>query len=255
MNFNQRLPVFITEEHPCSYLDDRKARTAFVDPSVPISKSLASALNLQGFRRSGRYLYKTSCENCSACQPLRVDIGQFKPNKSQKRNWKKNADVQADIKNACEIDDLTNQRYYLLYEQYICARHDKGDMFPPDLEQFNSFIGQLYLFSKIIEFSIEGNLAMVALCDELEDGLSAIYTFFDPDLSHRGLGVYSALWQIQYCLEQDLPYLYMGFWIEECSKMNYKSCYKPHQIFRSGRWQSIKASDELIGSDKNELNL
>jgi len=251
MNFNQRLPVFITEAHPCSYLDDREARTAFVDPSVPISKNLASALNLQGFRRSGRYLYKTSCTNCSACQPLRVDVARFKPNKSQKRNWKKNSDIKTLVKTSIDIDGTTRQNYYQLYEQYICTRHNKGDMFPPDKDQFDSFIGQLYPFSKIIEFSIGGNIVMVALCDALEDGYSAIYTFFDPDFRERGLGVYSALWQIEHCSSLGLPYLYMGFWIEACDKMSYKSNYKPNEIFHTNHWQP----GSNTRSNKSELNL
>lgn len=247
MNFSQRLPVFITESHPCSYLDDQLARTAFVDPSVPITRSLASALNIQGFRRSGRYLYKTSCDNCSACQPLRVDINTFTPNRSQKRNWKKNSDIQTQIKTSSELDESNNQAYYELYERYICTRHDEGDMFPPNQDQFENFIGQLYSFSKLIEFAIDNKIIMVALCDELEDGYSAIYTFFDPSYSNRGLGVYSVLWQIDHCQRLGLPYLYMGFWIEECDKMNYKSNYKPNEIFHTDKWQP--------GSNKSELNL
>ena len=243
MNFSRRLPVFVTEAHPCSYLEGLEARTAFVDPSVPINKSLASALNLQGFRRSGRYLYKTSCKACSACQPLRIDVQQFKPNKSQKRNWKKNADIRAQIRSASEMDEATNKGYYRLYEKYICTRHSQGDMFPPDQDQFDSFIGQLYPFSKIIEFTVDDNLIMIALCDELEDGYSAIYTFFDPDLSSRGLGVYSVLWQIEHCSNKSLPYLYMGFWIEQCDKMNYKSNYKPNEVFHSDKWRAIASKN------------
>ena len=240
MNLNQRLPVFITEAHPCSYLDERQARTAFVDPGVPVTKALTSALNLQGFRRSGRYLYKTSCEQCSACQPLRVEVDGFIPNRSQRRNRKKNSDLSVSIKTSLEIDDPSHQKYYALYERYIRQRHSEGDMYPPDREQFDSFIGQLYPFSRIIEFTLRGKLVMVALCDELEDGCSAIYTFFDPDHKDRGLGVYSALWQIDYCVTLQLPYLYMGFWVEKCNKMNYKSSYRPNEIFHAGRWHHYR---------------
>lgn len=246
MHINQRLPVFITEAHPCSYLEGKQARTAFVDPSIPISRGLASALNLQGFRRSGRYLYKTSCDNCNACQPLRVDVNAFRPNKSQRRNWRNNADLQVKILSSGDIDNRQRTHYYDLYQRYICARHDKGDMFPPDEEQFEGFIGRLYDFSRIIEFSLGDQIVMAALCDELEDGYSAIYTFFEPTLSHRGLGVYAVLWQIEHCVKLGLPYLYMGFWIEDCSKMNYKSKYRPNEIFCSDQWQSSSTPGKLM---------
>lgn len=237
MNFSQRLPVFITDTHPCSYLEGKQARTAFVDPNIEISQSLASALNLRGFRRSGRYLYKASCPDCSACQPLRVLVDQFVPSRSQKRNLKKNADLETRILKIDDMNEEKYQAYFTLYEAYISSRHDQGDMYPPSREQFDSFIGQLYSFSRLLEFRLDNKLIMVSLCDELEDGLSAIYTFFDPELQDRGLGVYSTLWQIQYCLESKLAFVYMGFWVKDCNKMNYKSKYRPNQIFHSDSWQ------------------
>lgn len=237
MFINHRLPVFITDTHKCSYLENRDARTAFVDPSIPITKNLASALNLQGFRRSGRYLYKTSCPACNACQPLRVKVDGFQPNKTQRRTLKKNADLTVRIMNPAEITTSSDETYYALYQNYIEQRHTNGDMYPPSREQFDSFVGELYDFSRIIEFRLGDQLVMVSLCDQLSDGLSAIYTFFDPAMEKRSPGAYAILWQIQYCARENLPFLYLGFWVAECSKMNYKSCYRPNEIYTAGKWQ------------------
>jgi len=238
MHMNHRLPVFITDSHKCSYLENREARTAFVDPSIPITQGMASALNLQGFRRSGRYMYKTSCPACNACQPLRVLTNEFSPNKSQRRTLKNNQYLATRIISPNEITPAIYESYYSLYENYIHQRHVDGDMYPPSRDQFDSFIGELYDFSQIIEFKLGDEPVMVALYDQLSDGLSAIYTFFDPTYGKRSLGAFAILWQIQLCRQLDLPYLYLGFWVAECNKMNYKSFYRPHEIFVEGRWQA-----------------
>jgi len=237
MYINHQLPVFITDTHKCSYLANRDARTAFVDPSIPITQNMASALNLQGFRRSGRYLYKTSCPSCNACQPLRVPVNDFQPNKNQRRTLKKNADLTTCILKSESISAASHETYYALYQNYIEQRHENGDMYPPSRAQFDSFVGELYDFSQIVEFRLKNQLVMVSLCDQLSDGLSAIYTFFDPALEKRSLGTYAILWQIQYCVQENLPFVYLGFWVAECSKMNYKSCYRPNEIYTEGKWQ------------------
>ncbi len=237
MSINQRLSVFVTGTHPCSYIEGKVARTAFLDPSIEITAQLASSLNHRGFRRSGRYLYRTSCPACSACQPLRVEVGAFKPNRSQKRNWARNSNLNVRTRTRTDVTPVHRQSYFELYGKYISHRHPQGDMHPPDRNQFDGFIGELYGFSHIMEFSDGDRLVMVSLSDRLHDGYSAIYTFYDPDLQARGPGVFSVLWQIQECRRLDLDYLYLGFWIEDCSKMSYKSAYKPNEILHSDHWQ------------------
>jgi len=232
----QRLRILLTEQHPCSYLDGMQARTAFIDPEVEITKELATSLNWQGFRRSGQYMYRAQCDHCSACQPLRVLVSQFKASKSQKRTLKKNSDLSVKITTKENLDQETLDQYFALYERYISTRHSKGDMFPPDKNQFDGFIGKIYDFSLMIEFYLEDQLIMVSLCDELHDGLSAIYTFFEPSLSSRGLGVYAILWQLQYSAFRGYPYLYLGFWIKDCDKMTYKQKYRPNEIYVNEAW-------------------
>lgn len=243
MLINHRLPVFITDTHKCSYLDDREARTAFVDPSIPITQGMTSALNLQGFRRSGRYLYKTSCPACNACKPLRVLVKHFQANRSQRRTLRKNADLSTQLIPPDQITPEMDKNYYRLYERYIEKRHAHGDMYPPSRSQFDSFIGELYDFSQIVEFRLKERLVMIALCDQLTDGISAIYTFFDPELEKRSLGTYAILWQIQYCAQLGLPFVYLGFWVAECNKMNYKSCYQPNEIYTGESWRPGPASN------------
>lgn len=236
----QRLRLLLTEEHPCSYLDNKQARTAFIDPEVAITKDLASSLNRQGFRRSGQYLYRAQCDDCVACQPIRVPVAEFKPTKSQKRALKKNPDLKVQVITKEELDQEQQEHYFELYQRYISTRHSKGDMFPPNKNQFDGFIGKLYDFSRMIEFYLNDELVMVSLCDELYDGLSAIYTFFEPSLHSRGLGVYAILWQIQYSTSKGYPYLYLGFWIKDCEKMAYKSKYRPNELYANDIWQPFE---------------
>ena len=229
---NFRLPIFITDTHPCSYLEGETARTAFVDPTIQITPQIASALNSKGFRRSGRYLYRTNCEQCNACMPLRVPVEAFSPNRSQRRNQRTNSDLSVRL-----LETFDAEIYYPIYERYINSRHRDGDMYPPDRAQFDSFIGQMHSFSRLAEFSLDGQAVMLALFDELTDGLSAIYTFFEPGLENRGLGVYSILWQLSLAKRLQLDFVYLGFWIQDCLKMNYKTQYRPCQLFVDDQWQ------------------
>jgi len=236
----QTLRLLLTEEHPCSYLKGKPARTAFIDPEVQITRDLATSLNWQGFRRSGQYLYRAQCNPCRACQPLRVITSEFKSSKSQKRNLKKNQDLRVQLSTKETLSKEKLKQYFDLYGRYIETRHRQGDMFPPNKDQFDSFIGSLYDFSLMIEFYLGKELVMVSLCDELYDGLSAIYTFFEPNFSSRGLGVYAILWQIHYSLAKEYPYLYLGFWIKDCEKMTYKQKYRPNEIYVNENWQPFE---------------
>lgn len=231
MSQTQRIPLFLTDEHQCSYLPNEMAQTAFIDPTATVSESIYSSLNTQGFRRSGEYYYRPQCKTCVSCKSLRIPVHQFKANRSQKRCLKGNRDIEAKIVTTPDV-----WLYYELYSQYINARHKDGDMYPPNPNQYESFIGNHSPFARHVEFRLEDKLVMVSVMDQLSNALSAIYTFYDPTLVSRSLGSYAILWQIQLALEQNLPYLYLGFWIEQCEKMRYKSNYKAHQILNDGQW-------------------
>lgn len=229
------LKFFATPAHSCSYIDGREAITLFADPSESVDIKTYNALSELGFRRSGSYLYRPHCRDCQACIAVRIPVQEFVMSRSQKRIHKRNNDLEVSLSGpSCEDE------YYQLYQRYISARHSDGDMYPPDQEQFQSFLGQNCGTSRFISFRYpQGNLAAVAVLDKLPTGLSAIYTFYDPDAQKRSLGVYAVLWQIQYSTEQQLDFVYLGYWIKECQKMSYKTDYRPLQLFVNDQWQTM----------------
>ena len=230
------LVFFATPPHDCSYLPDREATTMFVDPRAHIDKKLYSQLTALGFRRSGSHYYRPHCENCNACIPVRLRVDQFRPDRSQRRVLKKNTDLSCRMVRASYTE-----RYYELYAQYIEERHADGDMYPPSREQFASFLVDGATDSWFLEILDQGRLVGLAAIDQLDEGLSAIYTVFDPAYEHRSLGTFAVLWQIEEARRLDLPYLYLGYWIAECSKMNYKTRFRPIEALRDGHWQTMNA--------------
>ncbi|HSG91319.1 MAG TPA: arginyltransferase [Pseudomonadales bacterium] len=226
-----QLKFFATPPHPCSYLDDRKATTLFVDPAAEIDNGMYSALSALGFRRSGRHVYRPHCDACTACIPVRIPSADFVPRRQQQRVWRRNGDVEVSIRQP----ELTDENY-ALYARYIINRHADGDMFPPSPDQFRSFLLCEWSETLFVEFRVDGVLGAVAVTDQVHDGLSAIYTFYDPDMAQRSLGVFAILWQLHHALETERKYLYLGYWIKQCQKMSYKTDYRPMEMFVGERW-------------------
>ena len=243
----ERLLFFTTPEHDCSYLPDQKSTTLFVDPKAIITKTNYSALSDLGFRRSGKHFYRPYCTDCQACTPIRVNASAFTPTRSQKRILKKNNDLKTQILKADFHED-----HYLLYEKYLHSRHSDGDMYPPSRSQYRSFLVDGHSSTQFIEFSIEGHLCAVAVCDQLDDGLSAIYTFFDPDYSSLSLGQYAILWQLEESKRRQLNYLYLGYFIKDCRKMSYKNKYSPFEAHINNQWFTEQQLEELA---KQSLSL
>ncbi|MFE8071627.1 arginyltransferase [Marinobacteraceae bacterium S3BR75-40.1] len=231
MSSLKTLIFFATPEHECSYLPDKKATTMFVDPRARIDKQLYSQLTALGFRRSGSHYYRPHCESCNACIPVRIPVRRFHPNRSQRRVLKTNQDL-----TLTQVPVHFRSDYYRLYERYIEQRHADGDMYPPTREQFTSFLVEGVIDGFFLEMRLEGQLVGLAVVDVLEDGLSAIYTMFDPDLDQRGLGTLAILWQIEEAQRRGLSHLYLGYFIRECRKMNYKTKFRPLQQLHHGRW-------------------
>lgn len=228
------LVFFATPPHDCSYLPDREATTMFVDPRANIDKKLYSQLTALGFRRSGSHYYRPHCEHCNACIPVRLKVDDFQPDRSQRRVLQKNGDLE------CAMVPATfDERYYRLYADYIEQRHKDGDMYPPSREQFTSFLVDGATDSWFLEIRLGDELVGLAAVDMLDDGLSAIYTVFNPAQEHRSLGTYAILWQIEEARRRDLPHLYLGYWIRECRKMNYKTRFKPIEALREGHWRAL----------------
>jgi arginine-tRNA-protein transferase len=240
MSFAKDLPIFrlqfyLTASYPCSYLPDHVARSQVAAPSSLIDTGVYSELVRLGFRRSGQHVYRPRCDTCRACVASRLPVAEFEPNRSHRRCLSRNADLHLRL-----LPLAFDESHYRLYRRYQAARHAGGGMDQDDREQFRGFLLQSRVDSVLAEFSLDGEVVMVALIDKLIDGLSAVYTFFDPALEKRGLGTFGVLTQINLAREIGLPYVYLGYWIEACAKMAYKRNYQPLEGLRDGRWQRLE---------------
>ena len=249
------LHFYLTAPYPCSYLPHLQARSQVATPTFLINTPLYSDLVRHGFRRSSTYIYRPRCDACNACVQMRVVAKQFKPNRSQRRAWKQHADLKATLHPLQDKDE-----YYELYQRYQRARHLNGGMDNDDREAYQTFLLQSHIDTLLVEFRDpydcaqdgpceqaqdgQGKLRMVSVIDLLSDGLSSVYTFFDPDVPHARFGVYNVLWQIELCRKLDLDYVYLGYWIKNSRKMSYKSQYQPAEGLQNGIWQALKGDGE-----------
>lgn len=231
------MALYASVPHPCSYLPGKEAVTVFADPRTAASRRLYSQLIDYGFRRSGEHIYRPGCRGCAACIAVRIPLAQFQPNRAQRRIWRHNQDLEA-----ISIPVEHNSEHFALYQRYLAARHPGGGMDNPDPENYMSFFASREIDTALIEFRLNGKLLAVAVTDYLEHGLSAVYTFFDPTPEHcaRSLGAHAILWQIDEARRLGLPFVYLGYWIEESPKMSYKSQYRPLEGYRDGRWGVLR---------------
>jgi arginine-tRNA-protein transferase len=228
------LKVYATQPHSCSYLEEREATTLFIDPDKAINKALYSHLADLGFRRSGQHIYRPHCQQCNACIPARVPALGFIPNRQQRKVWNRNQDLTVTCSSSIASDE-----HYELYARYISQRHSDGDMYPPDRGEYESFLCSPSAFCRYYEFRKDSKLLAVAVCDVMNQGLAAIYTFYCPEAIKRSLGVYAVLWQIEEVKRLGLRALYLGYWIKECQKMRYKRNYRPLELLINGRWIAL----------------
>lgn len=226
-----RIRVFATHPHECSYVDEQQATTLFVDPAANIDSELYSELSEIGFRRSGPHLYRPHCAHCNACVAARIPVENFRPNRQQQRVWRRNADLTVRDRSTLQGDE-----YYGLYARYIEQRHRDGDMYPPSRQQFEAFLSPEWGITHYYCFYRGEELVAVSVTDIMENGLSAIYTFYEPAEQARSLGVYAILWQLDHARQRELPSVYLGYWIKECRKMAYKTNYRPIELLLNGRW-------------------
>ena len=230
MKLDQPLRVFPTGIHPCSYIPGLIARNAVVDPEYLMNPEVYDYLIQNGFRRSGEQVYRPYCHTCEACVTTRIPVADFQRSRSQKRIWRMNQDLEIKINK-----EGFRKEYLSIYQRYLASRHESHDY-----EGVEKFLSADWCDIHYYEFYSDDELIGVAVTDNIKSGLSAVYTFFDPEQgSKRSLGVFAILYQIECAQQQQVQYVYPGFWIKDCRKMNYKSNFQPIEGLIKGKWRAL----------------
>ncbi len=240
-NGDKRIRLFKTNEHPCSYLPGLSAQTLFIDPDAIKAPEFYQSLLDIGFRRSGGDIYRPECPECNSCISVRIPVARFSPRRSQRRVWNQlHRDISINVV-AAEF----RQEHFELYDGYVNSRHPEGDMANPTEDEYRRFLICPWGDTMFVEFRKDGRLFSIAVVDILPNGFSAVYTFFDPAMSDLSPGVMAILWQIDETRRLGLPWLYLGYWIPGCQKMQYKQDYRPIQVYSEGLWKEFSAEEDI----------
>ncbi len=238
------LQLYLTAPYPCSYLPEQLARSQVATPGFLITTPVYSDLVRRGFRRSGTFTYRPRCDTCCACVPVRVEVASFAPSRAQRRVAKRHGGLEASLH---ALKD--SEEHFALYQRYQIARHRDDGMDSDSREQYCNFLLHSHVDSILVEFRENGALRMVSIIDILEDGLSSVYTFYEPDVAQASFGTYNILWQVELCRKLELDYLYLGYWIKESGKMAYKANFRPLQGLIQGEWQTLAFPDAHNNGD------
>lgn len=229
------LEFCLTDKHDCGYLTAQQATTLFVNPAITLQQQHYSYLATVGFRRSGNNIYRPHCEQCNLCVPVRLNVKKYIASKQQKRCWNKNTDI-ITISHPAQY----NEDHFQLYSRYLSSRHPNSGMDPLSKSAYEDIINSNWCHSELLEFRKDQRLVAVAVMDKLKDGLSAVYTFFEPELSKLSLGTLAIQHEIKIAQQRNLSWLYLGYWNSESQKMSYKTHFQPLQYFFNNGWIADK---------------
>ncbi|MFT8775792.1 MAG: arginyltransferase [Gluconacetobacter liquefaciens] len=226
---------YTTAPMPCPYVSGRMERKVVTDIGGPDAERLHNRLSRAGFRRSHTIAYAPVCPSCNACVPIRVPVATFSPDRTQRRTLRRNAAIEG-----FEVPAHATTEQFVLFQRYQLARHAEGDMAGMNFYDYRAMIEDTPVDTAMVEFRTqEDQLVCVSLIDRMDDGLSAVYSFFDPGMEDHSLGSYAIMHLIAYAGRLGLPYLYLGYWIRDSAKMAYKSRFRPAEILHHGSWTAL----------------
>jgi leucyl-tRNA---protein transferase len=241
---------YVTAPQPCPYLAGKVERKLFTALQGEGAGHLNDVLSHQGFRRSQNVLYRPSCAGCSACLSARIVVDEFAPTRGQRRVLRRNTALRRAPRDAC-----ATVPQFQLFRRYLDARHATGGMADMDMGEFSAMIEESPVHSMVVEYyrPRSRDLAAVCLTDILSDGVSMVYSFFDPELLVDSVGSYVILDHVAIARESRLPYVYLGYWVPGSAKMDYKARFQPLEIFADGRWTRQRDADpSILGRRRSE---
>ncbi|AHJ66607.1 Arginine-tRNA-protein transferase [Granulibacter bethesdensis CGDNIH4] len=230
---------YTTGASPCPYLDGRMERKVVTEITGPDAETLHNRLSRAGFRRSHNIAYAPVCQGCNACVPIRIAVNDFRLTRTRRRINRANAGVEM-----FDVPAQATHEQFMLFQRYQKSRHGDGDMAAMGFTDYRAMVEDTPIQTSILEFRDQDDVLLCAcLTDRLNDGLSAVYSFYDPDLPQRSLGSYAILSMVAQTKAEGLPYLYLGYWVANSRKMAYKSAYQPAEILSRGAWRPLTQAD------------
>lgn len=234
---------YVTAPQPCPYLEGRAERKLFTVASVSDGAVMGDALSREGFRRSQNVLYRPLCENCSACLSARIRVADFTPSRNQRRVLRRAAGWRRELCTA-----WATQEQFDLFRRYLDHRHAQGGMADMDVFEFAAMIEETPMRTQVVEYRDGGVLVAVCLIDVMDDGLSLVYSFYDPDLEPQSPGTFIILDHVSIAQEAGLPFVYLGYWVPGSPKMGYKARFAPLEVFHAGRWRAMASADDFAAT-------